>query len=455
MKSKLSFFLLLSFWMFHIQDGYAQEKTRILFVFDASNSMNGYWQNSQKITLAVKLLNESVEKLRGVDNLELALRVYGHNASINDGAQDCDDTELLVPFGKYRQQQIKDALRGIVPKGTTPIARSLEKSAGDFGDEVQGNNVIILITDGVEACDQDPCAVSRALQEKGITLKPFIIGIGIEEEIKFDLACIGNFFDATNAETFSNVLDIVIHQAINNTTVQVNLNDDNKEPKETNVPITFYDNHSKEVKYDFIHTMNRNGHPDTLPIDPVFRYDLYVHTIPEVSRLGIDIRAGKHNTIEVAAGQGTLNLKIDKNHAYRDLKCLVKQGGTEKIIHVQDFNTAERYLTGNYDLEILTLPRTRIDDVSIVQSEKYDIIIPQPGQLALRFQSLGYASIFVLNENKYELVTHVNNSSMMERIILQPGMYKLVFRSKNSKEAIYTEQKEFEIISGQSKSLEF
>jgi Ca-activated chloride channel family protein len=79
--------------------------------------------------------------------------------------------------------------------GTTPIARSLEKAAGDFPD-LTARNVIILITDGIEACDEDPCAVSRALQAKGIVLKPFVIGIGIEEANQYSLKCVGNYYDA-------------------------------------------------------------------------------------------------------------------------------------------------------------------------------------------------------------------------------------------------------------------
>jgi Ca-activated chloride channel family protein len=37
-----------------------------------------------------------------------------------------------------------------------------------FNDTRKVRNVIILITDGIEACDEDPCAVSRALMAKGM-----------------------------------------------------------------------------------------------------------------------------------------------------------------------------------------------------------------------------------------------------------------------------------------------
>ncbi len=157
------------------------EKIRILFIFDASNSMNAQWQNGSKMTIAKKLLSNTVDELRGVENTELGLRVYGHQFKILPGQQNCDDTKLEVEFspGDGNIDKIKSKIRSIEAKGTTPIARSLEYSAEDFPECSNCRNVIILITDGIEACDEDPCAVSRALRAKGIKLKPFVIGVGL------------------------------------------------------------------------------------------------------------------------------------------------------------------------------------------------------------------------------------------------------------------------------------
>src|SRR5690606_32185029 len=107
-------------------------------------------------------------------------------------------------------------------------------------------NVIILITDGIEECDGDPCAVSLALQRQGIVLKPFVIGLGIEPNVIDAFKCVGNYYDATNEVTFKNVLGIVISQALNTTSVQVNLLDELNKASETNVPMTFYDSFSKQ-----------------------------------------------------------------------------------------------------------------------------------------------------------------------------------------------------------------
>jgi Ca-activated chloride channel family protein len=77
---------------------YSQEKlTRILFVLDASNSMNAEWGNGQtRIEAAKEILSKHVDSLQGVENLEIALRVYGHQSPITATYQDCNDTKLKI-----------------------------------------------------------------------------------------------------------------------------------------------------------------------------------------------------------------------------------------------------------------------------------------------------------------------------------------------------------------------
>ena len=51
---------------------------RILFIFDASQSMLGRWQSGRKIDIAKNLLSNMVDSLKDIANLEIGLRVYGH-----------------------------------------------------------------------------------------------------------------------------------------------------------------------------------------------------------------------------------------------------------------------------------------------------------------------------------------------------------------------------------------
>ncbi|MBP7497613.1 MAG: VWA domain-containing protein, partial [Bacteroidales bacterium] len=267
--------------------------TRILFVFDASQSMFARWQTDMKITIAKKIFNNVLDSLRDIENLELALRVYGHQKQYPP--QDCNDTKLEIPFGKDNTELIKKKLKTIVPKGTTPIAASLEAAAEDFTPCKDCRNIVVLITDGIEECFGDPCAASLLLQKKGITLKPFIIGIGANFKQEFD--CVGTYFDASSEKSFKNALNVVISQALNSTTAQVNLLDIYGKPTETNVNMTFYDTRTGLMKYNFVHTLNNKGVPDTLIIDHLPVYKIVVHTIPPVSVDNIVLNTGTHTTI--------------------------------------------------------------------------------------------------------------------------------------------------------------
>jgi len=429
--------------------------TRILFIFDASNSMNGVWENQPKINVATRLLSEVLDSLQGIENLELALRFFGHQKNYLQG-QDCDDTKLEVPFAPSLSdniKKIKSELRTLRPKGTTPIARTLEKAGKDFPDAKNVKNIIILITDGVEECNGDPCAVSIALQEKGITLKPFVIGIGLDVEFRDYYECVGNYYDASDEQTFKNVLEIVISQAMNTTTAQANLLDIEGNPTETDVNMTFYDQFTGSIRYNYVHTLNHKGHPDTIPLNPAHTYRMVVHTIPPQTLDSIRLTPGKHNIFGLDAPQGDLQLKMVGLSGSKDLHTIVRQVGQLNTLYVQKFSEKTRYIVGKYDLEILTIPRTYVYDVDISQSKTTTVEIKRPGILNLQMLSSGYGSIYLDKKEGLEWVINLTEDGTRESLSLQPGDYRVVFRPKGSKASIFTIEKTFTINSGSSTTI--
>jgi len=422
--------------------------TRILFVFDASQSMYGVWQSDMKIKIAQKLLSNLLDSLKDVPNLQLALRVYGHQKHYPP--QDCDDTKLEIPFADDNVERIKSKLKTITPKGTTPIASSLELSANDFTPCDNCRNIIILITDGLEECGGDPCAVSKTLQKKGIALKPFIIGIGKDFSTAF--SCVGTYFDAANEQQFHKVLNVVISQVLNSTTAQVNLLDTYGNPTETNVNMTFYDNFSGLIKYNFIHTFNNKGLPDTLTLDPLSTYNIVVHTIPPVEVDSITLTQGKHTIIPVDAPQGYLKLKVGGNNisSMNNINAIIRQKDSTKTINVQSFGQTEKYITGKYDIEALCLPRLYINDVDVSQSYTTTVEIPQPGIGVIQTPANGYGSLYVEENNELKWVYNLKENSTQESISLQPGKYRVVFRSKYTNRSVYSIEKTFSVTSGAS-----
>ena len=203
---------ILSFFFLTIAHSQEEPLTRILFILDASNSMNAKWGNQTRLDAAKELLSKTVDDLQGSPNLELGLRVYGHQSPITPTFEDCNDTKLEVPFGTNNFERIKYRIKTIHAKGTTPIARSLEAAAGDFPD-MNSRNFIILITDGLEACDNDPCVIAKKLKDKGVKVTPFVIGLGMDLSYLEKFNCIGEYAEAETKDAFQKVLENVVNKA--------------------------------------------------------------------------------------------------------------------------------------------------------------------------------------------------------------------------------------------------
>jgi Ca-activated chloride channel family protein len=419
---------------------------RILFIFDASQSMLGRWQSGRKIDIAKKLLSNMVDSLQNIENLEIGLRVYGHKSGYPP--QDCDDTHLEVNFLKaeFAVDIIKKKLKVIRSRGTTPIARSLEEGAKDFPSD-DARNIVILITDGKEECGMDPCAVSRLYQRKGIILKPFVIGVGLDDSWKKTFDCVGRYFNASKESDFTNILNVVISHVIDNTTAQVNLLDENGEPTETNINLTFYNDFTGVSKYNYIHTMNAYGNPDTMVIDPVLSYKVVAHTIPPVSISNITLTPGKHTIIPLNTPQGELEIKMNSKIKYQ---YIVRPAGVDTTLHVQEINEIEKYLIGRYDIELLTLPRKKFYDVEVNQSTITTYSIETPGLANILLPSKGYGGLYVKNGDELEQIYHFKGEKTQHRLTLLPGNYKVVFRAISAKNHIYTTEESFKLRSGQS-----
>ncbi len=424
--------------------------TRILFVFDGSQSMHGRWESGTKIDIAQKLIGQMLDSLHAIDDMQtfqLALRVYGHQYPVPP--QNCNDTRLEVPFAFGNVPKIKKKLRSIRPKGTTPIARSLSRASSDFTPCDNCRNIIILITDGIEACDEDPCIVSRKLQKEGIMLKPFVIGIGLDESFMKTFECVGNFYNAADERTFAKVLGVVISQALDNTTAQINLLDVYNKPTETNVAITLTNNMSGRIEQQFVHTLNYKGNPDTLILDPLVNYKMTVHTLPEVVLDSVRITAGKHTHIGVETPRGNLEFRLNNNRGERTT-AIVREHDKTQTLYVQKLNETQKYLVGLYDVEILTLPRIYQYGVSIAQSTTTKISVPPPGMVTIQTSAGGFGSILVQNGLDWVWVVDIDPNQVRQTFYLQPGQYRYVYRSKKSQQTQYSKAERFSVSSGKT-----
>lgn len=430
-----------------------EELTRILFILDASNSMNAHWGDQTRIAAAKELLAKTVEELRDVPNLELALRVYGHQSPITATFQDCNDTKLEVPFGGDNFDRIKYRIKSIQAKGTTPIALSLLAAADDFPDQ-NARNIIILITDGLEACPNDPCVIAKQLKDKGVKVTPFVIGLGLDLSYLEKFSCIGTYTDAETKESFEKVLGNIISKVLLNTTVQINLNDINNEPSETDVTMFLYEAGTTDLKYTYTHTINRYGNPDTLILDPKLKYDLVVNTLPRIEKKNIEIIPNTHNTINVDAAQGYIKVRFLNAAKQYQIETRVMQIGEHRTINTQKIGESDKYLVGTYFIEILTTPRIYIQ-TNVNQSSTSNINIKAPGFIKYSAGHGITGQVFIQNDNgTWDWVLNLKDGGKTGIHQLQPGSYRIVYREKEHTRSEYTLEKDFRINSNKTISIQ-
>ncbi len=182
----------------------ADHPSKFYVIYDSSNSMWGALDDdSRKYEAGRKALSAFLD--RDFAGREIAFRAYGHREKA-----DCRDTELMVPFSDpaSAKGQITQAMESIRPTGKTPITHSLRQALQDFGD---GTGDILLVSDGIETCDKDPCDLMRDWKNSNVDIRVHVVGVGLQDFERQAMACIaeisgGQYFDADSEDRFADAL---------------------------------------------------------------------------------------------------------------------------------------------------------------------------------------------------------------------------------------------------------
>ena len=167
----------------------------VLFVFDGSGSMWGQVDGKTKIELAKEAMSGLVKDFPA--GTDLGLISYGHR---KEG--DCSDIETLASLGSSKDSIIS-AVQSINPKGKTPLTKSIQIAAEQLKNR-DAPTSIVVISDGKESCNADPCAAAKELAAAGVNLKIHVIGFDVKKDEAAQLQCIaknggGKYFAANNA----------------------------------------------------------------------------------------------------------------------------------------------------------------------------------------------------------------------------------------------------------------
>ncbi|TNF18881.1 MAG: VWA domain-containing protein [Rhodobacteraceae bacterium] len=175
----------------------AQERPRTILVLDGSGSMWGQIDGIAKIEIAQGVMGQLLASLP--EDQELGLTVYGHRTK-----GDCSDIETLVAPGAGTRAAIADAVNAIQPRGKTPMTDAVVAAAEALRYTEEAATVI-LVSDGIETCNPDPCAAARVLQETGVDFTAHVVGFDVTDpEALRQMQCLaeetgGRFLTAANA----------------------------------------------------------------------------------------------------------------------------------------------------------------------------------------------------------------------------------------------------------------
>ena len=182
-------------------------ESKVLIVHDWSNSMWGAFADGERKYLAgVAALTTVLDG--GFGGRDVGYRAYGHTRP-----GDCRDSELVSAFAPLDQvrPEIIETLDRVRPTGKTPITYSLQEGLKDFAG-APGD--ILLISDGIETCDADPCDLMQEWKASNVDIRVHVVGVGLNDLERTAMACIadesgGKYFDADSTTSFEEALNEV------------------------------------------------------------------------------------------------------------------------------------------------------------------------------------------------------------------------------------------------------
>ena len=181
----------------------------LVFILDASGSMGAQIQGKMKIKIAKEVLSGLIQELPA--GVNVGLFAYGHRQKA-----DCNDVEELAQLGPLDRQDLVAKIKNLDHKGKTPITLAVQKVAEGL-KTLEDETTIILVSDGEETCEGDPCAMVKELKASGIRFVLHVIGFDVTEKEKAQLACLaeaggGSYFTAKNVGELTSAAKKVVEK---------------------------------------------------------------------------------------------------------------------------------------------------------------------------------------------------------------------------------------------------
>jgi len=174
----------------------------LLIILDHSASMAEMVQGEVKMTVAKEVILDLLNDLG--TGARVGLREFAG----------CGTSKLLAPVRPLDVTTSGAQVMALTPRGTTPIAYTLEQVTGDFSS-TGGTKLILLVTDGMETCKGDPVKAAEDLLAAGYDLRINVVGfdVGRDSRARNQLKQIadatgGAFLQASSREELRRALSL-------------------------------------------------------------------------------------------------------------------------------------------------------------------------------------------------------------------------------------------------------
>ena len=189
----------------------AQAQNETVLILSHANSMWSKMDGGQKIKVLRGAIAPILRAQEG--KLDLGVLTFGANKP-----KSCDALDTIKPIGPIKATADIKAIEGVYPKGSASVAASLTAASKLFKTQ-SGAQSMILVSDSMDECKADPCAVAAELKEKSPRTIIHFIALGEKsEEDLAELACVpeqtgGIFAAAQNEAELNDALQKVFQLA--------------------------------------------------------------------------------------------------------------------------------------------------------------------------------------------------------------------------------------------------
>lgn len=200
---------------------------------------------------------------------------------------------------------------------------------------------------------------------------------------------------------------------------------------QTNPPVRVVDSRTGQQVKRFYRTVDPSGNPDPQPL-PAGNYTLLIGKRENFIAREVQILPDQRNKITIRTVKGTLSFAYgtDLTRPMSEFTAVVKKNFEPGPLVTQPCDKEVDYETGNYHIEINTLPVSR-RNIDLDFGSSYRIDLDEPGFVQItNTRAIGKISLYYQLGDQFVRfhVLDVTGNTEQQKLRLQPGRYEVHYR---------------------------